>query len=337
MHDGRGAGRSRPCSGPSRPMRSASRSRTSTCCATSAPRFVEPGRRRGTGDRRPAGHPREPALGPPQLPEQPRQHRARRRAGPAIEEAGLFKAAGGGTIVDAGSIGIAARPARARAGSRGDRAARRRRHRLLHLGLPPALDWTPGGGRAGRGDRPRPARRDRATPAFGPGSSARSAARGRSTPNERKSLRAAGPRPARDRARRSRSTRVATRPRRSRSSRSSPPRGRTRRASSWATSSGPSSSRETWPASPGRAAIVELDWFGEVLSMYPTGPVNVPSDTERIDQIRMLIRRRSRRAGPRVARRLPQDPARALRRQRLRPPPARRDEWMRPRACRPPR
>ena len=34
---------------------------------------------------------------------------------------------------------------------------------------------------------------------------------------------------------------------------------------------------------------VELDWFGEVLSMYPTGPVNVPSDSERIDQVRMLI------------------------------------------------
>jgi phosphotriesterase-related protein len=34
---------------------------------------------------------------------------------------------------------------------------------------------------------------------------------------------------------------------------------------------------------------VEFDWFGEVLSMYPTGPVNVPSDAERIDQIRALI------------------------------------------------
>ena len=34
---------------------------------------------------------------------------------------------------------------------------------------------------------------------------------------------------------------------------------------------------------------VEFDWFGEVLSMYPTGPVNVPSDSERIDQIRALI------------------------------------------------
>ncbi len=34
---------------------------------------------------------------------------------------------------------------------------------------------------------------------------------------------------------------------------------------------------------------VEYDWFGEVLSMYPTGPVHVPSDAERIDQIRILI------------------------------------------------
>jgi phosphotriesterase-related protein len=34
---------------------------------------------------------------------------------------------------------------------------------------------------------------------------------------------------------------------------------------------------------------VEYDWFGEVLSMHPTGPVNVPSDAERIDQILQLI------------------------------------------------
>jgi phosphotriesterase-related protein len=35
--------------------------------------------------------------------------------------------------------------------------------------------------------------------------------------------------------------------------------------------------------------FVEYDWFGEVLSMYPTGPVNVPSDAERIDQVQALI------------------------------------------------
>ena len=34
---------------------------------------------------------------------------------------------------------------------------------------------------------------------------------------------------------------------------------------------------------------VEYDWFGEVLSMHPTGPVDVPSDAERIDRIRLLI------------------------------------------------
>lgn len=34
---------------------------------------------------------------------------------------------------------------------------------------------------------------------------------------------------------------------------------------------------------------VEFDWFGEVLSMYPMGPVNVPSDAERIDRIITLI------------------------------------------------
>jgi len=34
---------------------------------------------------------------------------------------------------------------------------------------------------------------------------------------------------------------------------------------------------------------VEFDWFGETLSMYPTGPVDVPSDAERIDRIRILI------------------------------------------------
>ena len=34
---------------------------------------------------------------------------------------------------------------------------------------------------------------------------------------------------------------------------------------------------------------LEYDWFGETLSMYPTGPVDVPSDTERIDQLRALI------------------------------------------------
>ena len=28
---------------------------------------------------------------------------------------------------------------------------------------------------------------------------------------------------------------------------------------------------------------LEYDWFGETLSMHPTGPVDVPSDTERID------------------------------------------------------
>ncbi len=35
--------------------------------------------------------------------------------------------------------------------------------------------------------------------------------------------------------------------------------------------------------------FLEFDWFGETLSMYPTGPVDVPSDTERIDQIMGLI------------------------------------------------
>jgi phosphotriesterase-related protein len=34
---------------------------------------------------------------------------------------------------------------------------------------------------------------------------------------------------------------------------------------------------------------VEFDWFGESLSMYPTGPVDVPSDAERIDRIGVLI------------------------------------------------
>ena len=35
---------------------------------------------------------------------------------------------------------------------------------------------------------------------------------------------------------------------------------------------------------------LEYDWFGETLSMFPLGPVNVPSDTERIDQIQLLFR-----------------------------------------------
>jgi phosphotriesterase-related protein len=34
---------------------------------------------------------------------------------------------------------------------------------------------------------------------------------------------------------------------------------------------------------------LEYDWFGETLSMFPTGPVDVPSDTERIDQLLALI------------------------------------------------
>jgi phosphotriesterase-related protein len=34
---------------------------------------------------------------------------------------------------------------------------------------------------------------------------------------------------------------------------------------------------------------LEYDWFGETLSMHPTGPVNVPSDTERIEQIQVLF------------------------------------------------
>jgi phosphotriesterase-related protein len=34
---------------------------------------------------------------------------------------------------------------------------------------------------------------------------------------------------------------------------------------------------------------LEYDWFGETLSMHPTGPVDVPSDTERIDQLQWLI------------------------------------------------
>ena len=35
--------------------------------------------------------------------------------------------------------------------------------------------------------------------------------------------------------------------------------------------------------------FLEYDWFGETLSMHPTGPVDVPSDTERIDQVRLLF------------------------------------------------
>ena len=34
---------------------------------------------------------------------------------------------------------------------------------------------------------------------------------------------------------------------------------------------------------------LEYDWFGETVSMFPTGPVDVPSDTERIDQLIALI------------------------------------------------
>ncbi len=58
----------------------------------------------------------------------------------AIEEAALFKAAGGGTIVDAGSIGIRPDPLALRRISERDRAPRRRRDRLLHRGFPPADD-----------------------------------------------------------------------------------------------------------------------------------------------------------------------------------------------------
>lgn len=39
----------------------------------------------------------------------------------------------------------------------------------------------------------------------------------------------------------------------------------------------------------GTGCFVEYDWFGETQSMHPTGPVNVPSDTERIDQIQLLF------------------------------------------------
>jgi phosphotriesterase-related protein len=48
-------------------------------------------------------------------------------------------------------------------------------------------------------------------------------------------------------------------------------------------------SREDLLALARTGVYLEYDWFGETLSMHPTGPVNVPSDTERIDQIQLLF------------------------------------------------
>ena len=69
---------------------------------------------------------------------------------------------------------------------------------------------------------------------------------------------------------------------------------------------------------------VEYDWFGEVLSMHPTGPVDVPSDAERIDRIRAPHRRGAPGPGAGLAGRLPQDTPRPLRCGRLRPHPGER-------------
>jgi phosphotriesterase-related protein len=50
-------------------------------------------------------------------------------------------------------------------------------------------------------------------------------------------------------------------------------------------------SRDDLLALAGTGVYLEYDWFGETLSMHPTGPVNVPSDTERIEQIQLLFSR----------------------------------------------
>ena len=65
---------------------------------------------------------------------------------------------------------------------------------------------------------------------------------------------------------------------------------------------------------------LEYDWFGETLSMYPTGPGERAQRhrTHRPDPA--AVRRGPRRAGPRLARRLPEDPARDVRRHGLRAP-----------------
>ena len=108
-------------------------------------------------------------------------------------------------------------------------------------------------------------------------------------PNEARSLRAAARAQAADRG-------ADQRPPGSRPGlavrdprRSSPTRVPTCAGSSWATSSGPSSTPPTLLRLARTGCYLEFDWFGETLSMYPTGPVDVPSDTERIDRIMRLI------------------------------------------------
>ncbi len=38
-----------------------------------------------------------------------------------------------------------------------------------------------------------------------------------------------------------------------------------------------------------KGCYLEYDWFGQVMPMYPSGPVSVASDSERIDEIRHLV------------------------------------------------
>ena len=70
------------------------------------PRFVAPDDRRGPGDRRRAGQPRENLAWVRRNYLSSRDNIVLDDEAVAIEEAALFKAAGGGTIVDVGSIGI---------------------------------------------------------------------------------------------------------------------------------------------------------------------------------------------------------------------------------------
>jgi phosphotriesterase-related protein len=205
----------------------------------------------------------------------------------AIEEAGLFAAAGGGTIVDAGSIGI-----------RPDPHALRRISEATGLHVVAATgfyteDFHPPDMDARTEDElteeiVRDLRSGIGATGIRAGIIGEVGCSWPLHPNERKSLRAAA------RAQRETGAPISIHP------------GRDQAAPfeilEILAAAGADPARvvighiertEFEPANLVRLArtgcYVEFDWFGEVLSMHPTGPVNVPSDTERIDQIRMLI------------------------------------------------
>lgn len=205
----------------------------------------------------------------------------------AIEEALLFKRAGGGTMVDVGSIGI-----------RPDPLALRRVARATGLHVIAATgyyteDFHPADMDARSEDQlaeeiVRDIREGIGETGIQAGIIGELGCSWPLHPNERKALRAAG------RAQRATGAPISVHPGRDQGSpfeildvleAAGADRGRV--------IMGHVERTEFEPANLLRLAetgcYVQFDWFGEVGSMYPTGPLEVPSDIQRIDLIRWLI------------------------------------------------